>query len=240
MLTRIILFLLLFFNKVMNYIIYLLFFIIVCICFYAIYDSYQIYDRVHIDRFLRNAIDEVTNEVNFDYLHNDNIIGWINIYDTLINYPILKSSDNKYYLNKDYKGQYSDAGSIFLDYRNNNFNDNYSIIYGHNLSYGGMFSDIKKYKNREYFNNHLNGKLKLRNKSYDINVLMFAKINAYDIVYNLREVKNNSDLVYRFIKSKSKYSSKYKYSDKLLMLSTCNDAHSNYRLVLLVSLKLSS
>ena len=215
MLTRIILFLLLFFNKVMNYIIYLLFFIIVCICFYAIYDSYQIYDRVHIDRFLRNAIDEVTNEVNFDYLHNDNIIGWINIYDTLINYPILKSSDNKYYLNKDYKGQYSDAGSIFLDYRNNNFN-------------------------REYFNNHLNGKLKLRNKSYDINVLMFAKINAYDIVYNLREVKNNSDLVYRFIKSKSKYSSKYKYSDKLLMLSTCNDAHSNYRLVLLVSLKLSS
>lgn len=241
MIRKIIIFLLLLLNKLLTIILCLLLIIIIFICTYAIYDSYQIYDSVKIDKFLSSAIDEETNEVDFEYLDNENIIGWINIFETGINYPILKSNDNKYYLNKDYNGKYSDAGSIFLDYRNNTFKDEYSIIYGHNLSYGGMFSDIKKYKNKEFFNNHLNGSLQIRDNKYDIEILFFAKINAYDIVYNLNDVKNDSKLVYDFIKVKSKYINKNsKYNNKLLMLSTCNDARSNNRLILLCSIKNSS
>ena len=100
-----------FINKIVNIVIYFIFSIFIFVSLYALYDYYQIYDSVKIEN----------NDENYtNYVFEDNVIGWINIYDTSINYPIVKGKDNKEYLNKDYKNEYSKAGSIFLDYRNNN------------------------------------------------------------------------------------------------------------------------
>ncbi len=86
-------------------------------------------------------------KIDFDKLQkiNSDVMGWIYIKDTDINYPIMKSNDNDYYLKRDLYKKYSSAGSIFMDYENNSdFSDENTIIYGHNLKNKKMFADLQK------------------------------------------------------------------------------------------------
>ena len=86
---------------------------------------------------------------------NDKVIGWISMKNNdVVNYPIIQSYDNEYYLHHLYDGTYNSAGSIFVDYRNDGFENKHTIIYGHNMKNGSMFSSIKKYQNQEYADEH--------------------------------------------------------------------------------------
>ena len=88
-------------------------------------------------------------------LINPDIVAWICIPGTEINFPIVKGKDNNHYLNYTFSGQKHYVGSIFMDYRNSsNFSDLNTIIYGHHISNGRMFSDIKKFNNKDFFQNH--------------------------------------------------------------------------------------
>mgnify|MGYP006379642681 FL=1 len=70
----------------------------------------------------------------------DEMIGWIQIEQTKIDYPIMQAENNEFYLTHSYEGKKLRAGSIFLDYRNDPFlNDRHFIIYGHDLRNGSMF-----------------------------------------------------------------------------------------------------
>ena len=80
---------------------------------------------------------------------NKDIIGWIKIDNTKINYPILKDDDTLKYLKHSYDGKYNNNGSIFT-LNSNPFNDNVTIIYGHNMKSGIMFSELAKYMNEEF------------------------------------------------------------------------------------------
>lgn len=83
------------------------------------------------------------------------VIGWINIQnEEKINYPIVQSEDNNYYLNHLYDGTYNKNGSIFVDYRNDGLENRHVIIYGHNMRSGAMFAPIKNYLNQEYADEH--------------------------------------------------------------------------------------
>jgi len=228
-----ILILLLFLYKVLNYLLTFSLLIIIIISTYALYDSYQIYESVKIEEYLEEVIEE-DNSLDKLIKINKDIIGWIKIDDTSINYPVLKSNDNKEYLNKNYKGEYSFSGSLFLDYRNNNFKDEYSIIYGHNLYRGGMLSDISKYKKKKYFNKHLNGVLITKDITYKMKVISYGIFNSNDdYVYNTK--KYNIKYIYNKSIIKNKYN-----KTKYLLLSTCKSAHNPSRLVLLIELKSSS
>ena len=93
--------------------------------------------------------------VDWGKFDTSTVIGWIKIDNNkIINYPIIQSQDNEYYLHHLYNGEYNFAGSIFVDYRNDGFNDKHTIIYGHNMKNGSMFNSIKKYQNEDYANEH--------------------------------------------------------------------------------------
>lgn len=80
------------------------------------------------------------------------IVGWIRVGGTEIDYPIVKGSDNDYYLNHNYKDEYNVFGAIFMDYRNDeNFSDQNTIIYGHNNVRAGNFKDLHKYEEEGFF-----------------------------------------------------------------------------------------
>ncbi len=80
------------------------------------------------------------------------IVGWIRVGGTEIDYPIVKGSDNDYYLNHNYKGEYNVFGAIFMDYRNKeNFSDQNTIVYGHNNVRAGNFKDLHKYEEEGFF-----------------------------------------------------------------------------------------
>ena len=95
--------------------------------------------------------------IKLEELHNENedIVAWLEIPNTNINYPILQGKDNSYYLNHNYKKQYSASGSIFLDkdvdmeLPSSNF-----LMYGHRNKRGIMFENLYKYNDESFYNEH--------------------------------------------------------------------------------------
>jgi len=114
-----------------------------------IYDSTPISEEENAEGTIRNSFLSLQ-EINED------IIGWITIEDTKIHYPILQTDNNEFYLTRNYKKEETRAGSIFLDYRNDpklEKNKN-TIIYGHRMKDGSMFGQLKKYLDKQFFNEH--------------------------------------------------------------------------------------
>lgn len=84
------------------------------------------------------------------YKDNNDIIGWIYIENSNIDYPILQGTDNEYYISHNFKKEKSKYGSITVDYRNK-IDDENLIIYGHHMKDKQMFGDLIKFKDKEFF-----------------------------------------------------------------------------------------
>lgn len=81
---------------------------------------------------------------------NKEIVAWIEIPQTKINYPVVQGEDNDYYLNHNIYGDKAKHGSIFMDYRNRASDQNL-IIYGHHMKDGSMFKDLIRFKKEDFF-----------------------------------------------------------------------------------------
>ena len=95
--------------------------------------------------------------VDFESLRESgpDIIGWLNLPDTVINYPVTQADDNEYYLHHLYDGTYNKVGCLFADYENKaDFSDRNPIIYGHNMRDGSMFAVLNEYDEQSYFDTH--------------------------------------------------------------------------------------
>lgn len=86
---------------------------------------------------------------------NPDIVGWIRIPDTNVDYPIVQTGDNDKYLHTSFEGKDSVAGTVYLDFESDSDMQGYNnILYGHNMKNGSMFKDIVKYKDKTYFDEH--------------------------------------------------------------------------------------
>lgn len=86
---------------------------------------------------------------------NPDVVGWIKIEGTTIDYPIVRTDNNETYLVTDFEGNKSAAGAIFLDYESEpDFSGRHNILYGHHMKNGSMFKDIIKYKEETFFKEH--------------------------------------------------------------------------------------
>ena len=95
--------------------------------------------------------------VDFDALRENgpDIIGWLTLPDTAINYPVTQADDNEYYLYHLYDGTDNKTGCLFADYENQeDFSDRNTIIYGHNMRDGSMFAALNEYDEQSYFDGH--------------------------------------------------------------------------------------
>lgn len=95
--------------------------------------------------------------IDFDQLlaRYPNAVGWLYCEGTPINYPVMQSDYNDYYLRRLPDGTYNTAGSLFADYRCGEIGEtNNYIIYGHNMKNGTMFSSLTKYKSQSYYDEH--------------------------------------------------------------------------------------
>lgn len=95
--------------------------------------------------------------IRFDELKkiNPEVVGWIKIEGTAINYPIVQTADNETYLHKDFEGRENSAGAIYLDFESeSDFSGKHNIIYGHHRKDGSMFKDLIKYKDEAFFREH--------------------------------------------------------------------------------------
>jgi sortase B len=91
---------------------------------------------------------------------NHDVIGWITIDGTVIDYPVVRSTDNDYYLDHNVEKDKSRYGSIFMDFRNaESYQQRHIIIYGHNMKNGTMFHDLMNFKQKDFFDAHRTVKL---------------------------------------------------------------------------------
>lgn len=100
---------------------------------------------------------EYISPVDFSALSRENsdIVAWIRIPDTPVDYPIVQTTDNEKYLHTDFYGNKSAAGAIFLDYESDSdLEGRHNILYGHHMKNGSMFKAIVKYKDEKYFQEH--------------------------------------------------------------------------------------
>lgn len=101
--------------------------------------------------------EEVLPRVDLDALRsvNGEVIGWIEIPDTGLAYPLMQGEDNDYYLNRSWNGRRLAAGSIFMECQcAADFTDFNTIIYGHRMTYDAMFAYLKYYKDLSYWQAH--------------------------------------------------------------------------------------
>lgn len=167
---------------------------------------------------------------------NEDYRGWITIENTNINYPILQGEDNDYYLSRDINKEYLKSGSIFLDYRNNNFDDKNTVIYGHSMRNGTMFGQLKYFKE--------SGALDENKYIYILSpegkTLKYEIFSVYtsDINDNYIETSFNSDEEYKEFLDKICEKSLFPVNidisteDKILTLSTCSYEYENARTVI--------
>lgn len=174
---------------------------------------------------------------------NSDTVGWIEMFDTNINYPVVQGRNNLEYLNKDIFGYNTLSGAIYLAAENNSdFDDWYNIIYGHHMENGAMFSDIEKYLDPDFFRSHSEGILQTVNGDFSIKVLACIRTNAYEnIVYQTQDDEANKyPQLCEYIKEHSAAHTDLPSSmenSMLLGLSTCTDATTDGRIVLFASVQ---
>ena len=188
------------------------------------------------------VIPDILDEYKALYNKNKSLIGWIEIADTIIDYPVMQTLDNEYYLKHDFNQKKDDNGCIFLDCNCDVIlgNDNF-ILYGHHMKNGKMFSSLIKYADKDYYEKH----------KYIRFDTIYEK-GTYEVMYAFRSRIYNSDEItfkyYQFIDANSseEFDSYMEemdkislidtgvyatYGDRLLTLSTCDYQEENGRFV---------
>ena len=146
---------------------------------------------------------------------------WLMIDNTHIDYKVMQGKDNFEYLSKNPYGDYYVGGSLFLDYRNDkDYEDEYNIIYGHNMAGGKMFADLKLFYDKKFFDTHKTGTLFLKDKMYKLKIIGVLKCNAY--VNGIYHVKTINDAWIEEYKKCVHKREDYKPGDKILAMSTCS------------------
>jgi len=166
---------------------------------------------------------------------NSDVIGWISVPNTIIEYPVVITTDNDYYLHYNYKKEKSKSGAIFMDYRDADFeNARHIIIYGHNMRNGTMFHDLNSYKYKDFFDQNPVITLYYKGTKYEYEIFA-ADVVLADINFIRTKFKSDDDFVDYFteFKSYSKFSNDVTVSadDQVLTLSTCTYEYDDSRFI---------
>ena len=172
---------------------------------------------------------------------NPDTVGWLEMFGTNINYPVMHGKDNLEYLNKDIFGYSTLSGSIYLAAENDSdFSNWYNLIYGHHMENGAMFGDIEKYLDHDYFSSHQEGILQTSEGDYIIKVFACIRTNAYeDAVYQISEDAESKYPVLRdYISQHAVIKEDIPDASddmQIIGMSTCTDAVTDGRIVLFAS-----
>ena len=205
--------------------------------------SYAPTQRPMIHRTQEENIElTVLEEYQTLYNKNKKMVGWIKIADTEIDYPVMQTVNNEYYMDHNFNQEYERNGSLFLDkdcdivHRNTNL-----IIYGHHMKSGKMFGGLNKYSSQEYCKEHPN-----------IQFDTIYERGTYEVMYVFRSrIYNEDEVVFKYYQfldaaSAQEFNSNMQemaalslydtgvtasYGDQLLTLSTCDYSEEDGRFV---------
>ena len=157
----------------------------------------------------------------------NDVVGWIYLEDSTIDYPIVQAEDNDYYLRRLLDGTWNNSGSIFVDYENYpGFVDKNNVLYGHHmLEAPYMFADVEKYRDQEFYDTHKVIEIYTPN---DKRFLVYPLAGVYDtgsgdyVRLRFDGEQDFLDYVDSFV-SRSTFESdeQIEPGDRIVLLSTC-------------------
>ena len=167
--------------------------------------------------------------------NNDDIIGFIDIPDVGISYPMVQGPDNDFYLRRGLNKEYDIAGSIFIDMNNKpDFNDDNTVIYGHHLEINSMFTPLDQYRKQDFAQNHTTIYLATKDELREYQIFSAYGIPA-DYAYRTLYFTNRDDVVPYFnqLRSNSEVelpSQQFTPESQIITLSTCQYDYADQRL----------
>ena len=182
----------------------------------------------------QNVVTERTLQVKQLQEQNADIVGWLEIENTNINYPVLQGTDNSYYMTHNYKKENSRNGSIFLDANYNwNIASNNLLIYGHNLGNGMMFQELLKYEKESFYREHPVIRFTTAEEDAEYEIISVFKSRVYhksekNVFRYYFFLNSESEEEYNQFVKNAKNASIYpidvtaSYGDQLITLSTCS------------------
>jgi sortase B len=172
---------------------------------------------------------------------NGDIVGWLTIPNTAIDYPFAQADDNDYYLHRDINKKSAAAGTIFMDSRcDKGFSDFNTILYGHHMKNGSMLGGLASFESETFFEENETGYIFLADETLRLRIFALLVVRPDDAVYRtagdgdarktdfLESVRENARL-YRDIGVTAE--------DNIVTLSTCAYEFNGARLVLLARLE---
>lgn len=216
--------------------------ILLLLCAYGVYgmwDTNQLLSNAQASN-LQQYKPETDETLSFQELkkRNNEVIAWLTVYGTKIDYPVTQADNDQKYVNTNVMGKYSLAGSIFLSSENAaDFSDFNSIIYGHHMDKEAMFGGLDKFSEKKYFDRHQYGNLYQDGKNYGIEFFAFIQGDAYDWqLYDpgIQEMTaRESYLSYVLAQASQMRSVQVGIDDRIVLLSTCASEPTNGRHILI-------
>lgn len=202
-------------------------------------NEYNKISKVATKKINKEELEDEVFSVDFNELLklNKDTVAWIKFQEEpkIINYPVVQSTDNEYYLWKTFTLSDNTVGSIFMDYENNpKFKDKHTIIYGHRMNNNTMFNQLHKFKDEEYWK---------KNSYFDIytpdgkkstyQIYAVSEVTDVSEIYDLVSIDDKFDDFIKESKLKSIFDTGITPSeeDYVVTLSTCLVANDNYRFV---------
>ena len=237
-------------KRILNIAIYLILFLILICSGFKLYFWYkdkknndetteQLKNNVKLEKIKKDNSNNEKYIVDFKKLKSENsdVVAYIKVNNTNIEYPIVKTSNNNFYLNHSFDKSKNSRGWIFADYKNKFDNtDKNIVIYGHNMRDESMFGSLKNILNEEWYNNAENKNITFLTEkgNYIYKVFSIYKIESEDY-YIKTNFKNDEDYekFLNTIKNRSikNFDINLNINDKIITLSTCAN-NNKYRVVL--------
>lgn len=173
------------------------------------------YDNKSEAKISYNKLKSMNNDYKF----------WINIENTKIDYPVVQTIDNDFYLRNSFKKIENKYGAIFVDSYSDFYKDFNTIIYGHNMKNGEMFTNIIKYKDKDFFEQ--NNKINIIDKDFKY---VFEPVSVYTIrgfdnpsyLYEINKMENKKKGLEELENRSLFNSKKFGTTEKIITLITCS------------------
>lgn len=210
---------------------------------YALYDSLYIQNKAFasswdLQKYRPEAVDGSGSLASALADQNEDYRGWLTVYNTGIDYPVMQGSDDLYYSSHDVFKKSSLTGSLYLAAANSaDFSDNYNLVYGHHMDASALFGNLDLYLKDGYAAEHRNGVLVSREAVFDLDVFAVVETDAYNnVIYKAGE-RDLVQLVAEVASGNAYYDAAVAESaTKVLAMSTCESAETNGRLVVFASM----
>ena len=174
------------------------------------------------------------------YLQNEDMVGWISIAGTKLNYPVMQTTNNpNFYLKHNFEKAYSDLGTPYIQENCNLLESDNLVIYGHHIKGGKMFGALEDYKAESFYKKHKTIQFDTLTEQAEYEIVAVFKTVAYSSegfrYYDFVNAENEEafDSYIAKCKELALYDTgvSAEYGDRLITLSTCEYSAQNGRLV---------